>query len=180
MIFAGIDCQPHSISSLLCIWSFSPFIFQGHHCACSSNSCWLFFGNVHCLSTLYNLSVFLCGTLCSYLFLLDSCRENNPITAGVVYKINFTQIEFSCWYLLFYLICFSISRFSEISLENSRSLFYFLVVPCIMQFIVEMYYKIAGAVYNRQKCRQLTGIEVLINILGHRASVSRTSEWVYI
>ncbi|XP_065624412.1 serine/threonine-protein kinase ATM [Quercus suber] len=66
--------------------------------------------------------------------------ENNPITAGVVDKINFTQIEFSC-----------------------------------VQFIVEMHYKIAAAVHNRHKCHQLAGIEVLINILGHRASVSSTS-----
>ena len=45
-----------------------------------------------------------------------------------------------------------------------------------MQFIVEMHYKIAAAVQNRHNCRRLAGIEVLINILGHRAAVSSTSK----
>ena len=91
---------------------------------------------MHCFSTLFNLSVFLCGAICSYLFLLDSCRENNPITVGVVDKINFTQIKFSWLYLLFHPICFSVSGFSKVSLKNFKSLSYFLVVSCIVQFIV--------------------------------------------
>ena len=81
--------------------------------------------------------------------------------------------------LHFHPICFY-SRFSEISLAKSRSLSYFLVFPCILQFLVEMHYKIAAAVLHRHKCHRLAVIEVLINILGHRAAVSSTSKWVYI
>ena len=77
--------------------------------------------------------------------------------------------------LHFHPICFY-SRFSEISLAKSRSLSYFLVFPCILQFLVEMHYKIAAAVLHRHKCHRLAVIEVLINILGHRAAVSSTSK----
>lgn len=50
----------------------------------------------------------------------------------------------------------------------------------ILQFIVEMHYKIAGAVHHRHRCHKLAGIEVLIDILGHRAAVSSTSKYVTI
>ena len=158
MLFAAIYCQPHSVSSLLCIRSSVPYIFQGYHCACGSNSCWWFFGNVHCLSTFFDLSVFLFGAL-SYLFLLDSCREDN----------FFIQYVF-------------VSGFSEISLAKSSSLCYFLVFPCIVQFLVEMHYKIAAAVLHRHKWHWLAVVVhvVLINILWHRAAFWSTSKWVYI
>ncbi|KAK7817819.1 serine/threonine-protein kinase atm [Quercus suber] len=42
----------------------------------------------------------------------------------------------------------------------------------IVHFLVEMHYKIAAAVLCRHKCHQLAVIEVIINILGHRAAVS--------
>ena len=189
-VFVGIYCQPHSVSCLLCIRSSGPFIFQGYHYAWDSNSCWWFLGNVHFHSALFDLSVFLLQLLCSYLFLLDSCREDNPVTAGVVDKINIFRPDRVFMVMLhFHLICFPVSGFSENSLSNSRSLLHFLVFPCIlwnettifiMQFIVEMHYKIAAAVHHRHKCHRLAGIEVLISILGHRAAVSSTSKWVYI
>lgn len=43
-----------------------------------------------------------------------------------------------------------------------------------MQFIVEMHYKLTAAANHRHKCNRLAGIEVLINLLGHRAGVSST------
>lgn len=46
----------------------------------------------------------------------------------------------------------------------------------IMQFIVELHYKIAAAVHHRHKCHRLAGVEVLINVLGHRAAVSSASK----
>ena len=48
--------------------------------------------------------------------------------------------------------------------------------PCIVQFLVEMHYKIGAAVHHRHKCHCLAGIEVLIKIIGHRAAVSSTSK----
>lgn len=50
--YVGINCQLHSVSCLLCIRSSSPVLFQGYNSTCDSNSCWWFFGNVHCLITL--------------------------------------------------------------------------------------------------------------------------------
>ncbi|KAJ0047583.1 hypothetical protein Pint_15443 [Pistacia integerrima] len=49
----------------------------------------------------------------------------------------------------------------------------------VFMFIVEMHYKIAAAVHHRHKCHRLAGIEVLINILGHRAAVSSTSNYLF-
>uniref|UniRef100_A0A2C9VS06 Serine/threonine-protein kinase ATM n=1 Tax=Manihot esculenta TaxID=3983 RepID=A0A2C9VS06_MANES len=48
----------------------------------------------------------------------------------------------------------------------------------VFMFIVEMHYKIAGAVHHRHRCHKLAGIEVLIDILGHRAAVSSTSNYL--
>ena len=73
---------------------------------------------MHCLSTLFDLSVFLCGALYLYSFLLDSRREDNPITAGVVDKINIFRPDRVFMVMLhFHLICFSVSGFSKISLQ---------------------------------------------------------------
>ncbi|KAM3703878.1 hypothetical protein ACJW31_04G131600 [Castanea mollissima] len=69
--------------------------------------------------------------------------EDNPITAGVVDKINIFRPD------------------------------------RVFMFIVEMHYKIAAAVHHRHKCHRLAGIEVLINILGHRAAVSSTSNYLF-
>ncbi|KAF5476799.1 hypothetical protein F2P56_003496 [Juglans regia] len=49
----------------------------------------------------------------------------------------------------------------------------------VFMFIVEMHYKIAAAVHHRHKCHRLAGIEVLINILGHRAAVSSSSTYLF-
>ncbi|XP_044477149.1 serine/threonine-protein kinase ATM isoform X3 [Mangifera indica] len=49
----------------------------------------------------------------------------------------------------------------------------------VFMFIVEMHYKISAAVHHRHKCHRLAGIEVLINILGHRAAVSSTSNYLF-
>ncbi|KAE8124229.1 hypothetical protein FH972_019134 [Carpinus fangiana] len=49
----------------------------------------------------------------------------------------------------------------------------------VFMFIVEMHYKIAAAVHHRHKCHRLAGVEVLINILGHRAAVSSTSNYLF-
>ncbi|KDP31097.1 hypothetical protein JCGZ_11473 [Jatropha curcas] len=44
----------------------------------------------------------------------------------------------------------------------------------VFMFIVEMHYRIAAAIHHRHKCHRLASIEVLIDILGHRAAVSST------
>ncbi|XP_057988495.1 serine/threonine-protein kinase ATM isoform X2 [Hevea brasiliensis] len=49
----------------------------------------------------------------------------------------------------------------------------------VFMFIVEMHYKIAGAVHHRHRRHKLAGIEVLIDILGHRAAVSSTSNYLF-
>ncbi|XP_047341337.1 serine/threonine-protein kinase ATM [Impatiens glandulifera] len=41
----------------------------------------------------------------------------------------------------------------------------------VFMFIVEMHYKVTEAANYRHKCHRLAGIEVLVNILGHRAAV---------
>ncbi|KAF5201731.1 Serine/threonine-protein kinase ATM, partial [Thalictrum thalictroides] len=45
----------------------------------------------------------------------------------------------------------------------------------IFMFIIEMHYKLTAAVHHRHKCHRLSGIEVLVDIIGHRATVSSTS-----
>ncbi|XVE54961.1 hypothetical protein DITRI_Ditri03aG0123000 [Diplodiscus trichospermus] len=46
-------------------------------------------------------------------------------------------------------------------------------------FIIEMHYKIAAAIHYRHKCHRLASIEVLISILGHRAALSSTSNYLF-
>ncbi|EXB87890.1 Serine/threonine-protein kinase ATM [Morus notabilis] len=48
----------------------------------------------------------------------------------------------------------------------------------VFMFILELHYKIAAAVHHRHKCHRLAGIEVLVDILGHRVSVSSTSNFI--
>ncbi|XP_061349623.1 serine/threonine-protein kinase ATM-like [Gastrolobium bilobum] len=45
-------------------------------------------------------------------------------------------------------------------------------------FLVEIHYKIAAASHYRHKCHRLAGIEVLISILGKRAAVLSTSNYL--
>uniref|UniRef100_A0A2P2L2S6 Serine/threonine-protein kinase ATM n=1 Tax=Rhizophora mucronata TaxID=61149 RepID=A0A2P2L2S6_RHIMU len=48
----------------------------------------------------------------------------------------------------------------------------------VFMFILEMHYQIAAAVHPRHRCHRLAGVEVLINILGPRASVSSTFNYL--
>ncbi|XP_065875882.1 serine/threonine-protein kinase ATM isoform X2 [Euphorbia lathyris] len=48
----------------------------------------------------------------------------------------------------------------------------------VFMFLMEMHYKIAAAVHHRHRCHKLAGIEVLIDILGHRAAVSSTCNYI--
>ncbi|GAV63786.1 PI3_PI4_kinase domain-containing protein/FAT domain-containing protein/FATC domain-containing protein, partial [Cephalotus follicularis] len=49
----------------------------------------------------------------------------------------------------------------------------------VFMFIVEIHYKITAATHHRHKCHRLAGIEVLISVLGHRAAVSSTSNYLF-
>ncbi|KAK9278063.1 hypothetical protein L1049_027621 [Liquidambar formosana] len=49
----------------------------------------------------------------------------------------------------------------------------------VFMFIVEMHYKVTAAIHHRHKCHRLAAIEVLIDILGHRAAVSSTSNYLF-
>uniref|UniRef100_F6GSQ7 Serine/threonine-protein kinase ATM n=1 Tax=Vitis vinifera TaxID=29760 RepID=F6GSQ7_VITVI len=49
----------------------------------------------------------------------------------------------------------------------------------VFMFIVEMHYKVTAAVHHRHKCHRLADIEVLIDVLGHRAAVSSTSNYLF-
>ncbi|KAG6746015.1 hypothetical protein POTOM_050526 [Populus tomentosa] len=48
----------------------------------------------------------------------------------------------------------------------------------VFMFLVEMHYKIEAAVHHRHRCHRLAGIEVLVDIIGHRASVSSTFKYL--
>lgn len=47
-----------------------------------------------------------------------------------------------------------------------------------VQFIVEMHYKVSAAGHFRHKSYRLAGIEVLIDVLGHRVTVPSTARYV--
>ncbi|XP_048228650.1 serine/threonine-protein kinase ATM isoform X3 [Ricinus communis] len=49
----------------------------------------------------------------------------------------------------------------------------------VFMFIVEMHYKIAAAVHHRHRYHKLAGIQVLIDVLGHRAGVASTSNYLF-
>ncbi|XP_034925984.1 serine/threonine-protein kinase ATM isoform X2 [Populus alba] len=48
----------------------------------------------------------------------------------------------------------------------------------VFMFLVEMHYKIEAAVHHRHRCHRLAGIEVLVDIIGRRASVSSTFKYL--
>ncbi|XP_050221682.1 serine/threonine-protein kinase ATM isoform X2 [Mercurialis annua] len=48
----------------------------------------------------------------------------------------------------------------------------------VFMFIIEMHYKTTSAVHNRHRCHKLAGIEVLIEILGHKAAVPSTLSYL--
>ncbi|KAF5933201.1 hypothetical protein HYC85_029372 [Camellia sinensis] len=49
----------------------------------------------------------------------------------------------------------------------------------VFMFIIEMHYKVTAAVHYRHKCHRLAGIEVLVNILGHRAALPSTFNYLF-
>ncbi|XP_017973415.1 PREDICTED: serine/threonine-protein kinase ATM isoform X2 [Theobroma cacao] len=49
----------------------------------------------------------------------------------------------------------------------------------VFMFIIEMHYKIAAAIHHRHRCHRLAAVEVLINVLGHRAALSSTSNYLF-
>ncbi|XVF09293.1 hypothetical protein REPUB_Repub07fG0080200 [Reevesia pubescens] len=49
----------------------------------------------------------------------------------------------------------------------------------VFMFIIEMHYKIAAAIHHRHRCHRLASVEVLISILGHRAALSSTSNYLF-
>lgn len=53
------------------------------------------------------------------------------------------------------------------------------IFATVLQFLVEMDYRVAAAMHNRHKCHRLAGIEVLVCIIGSRAEVPSTYKWVY-
>ncbi|KAK4394662.1 Serine/threonine-protein kinase ATM, partial [Sesamum angolense] len=44
----------------------------------------------------------------------------------------------------------------------------------VFMFIVDMHYKVSAAAHHWHKCKHLAGIEVLVNLLGHRAIIPST------
>ncbi|KAL0417040.1 UNVERIFIED_CONTAM: Serine/threonine-protein kinase ATM [Sesamum latifolium] len=44
----------------------------------------------------------------------------------------------------------------------------------VFMFIVDMHYKVSAAAHHWHKCKHLAGIEVLVNLLGHRAVIPST------
>ncbi|XP_011028561.1 PREDICTED: serine/threonine-protein kinase ATM [Populus euphratica] len=48
----------------------------------------------------------------------------------------------------------------------------------VFMFLVQIHYKIEAAVHHRHRCHRLAGIEVLVDIIGHRASVSSTFKYL--
>ncbi|CAL5362027.1 unnamed protein product [Camellia sinensis] len=49
----------------------------------------------------------------------------------------------------------------------------------VFMFIIEMHYKVTAAVHYRHKCHRLAGIEVLVSILGHRAALPSTFNYLF-
>ncbi|GAB2269840.1 hypothetical protein Dimus_004758 [Dionaea muscipula] len=49
----------------------------------------------------------------------------------------------------------------------------------VFMFIVDIHYKVTAAINERHKRHRLSGLEVLIKILGHRAAVSSTSCYLF-
>ncbi|CAI9106195.1 OLC1v1005280C2 [Oldenlandia corymbosa var. corymbosa] len=48
----------------------------------------------------------------------------------------------------------------------------------VFTFIIEIHYKVAAAAHHRHKCHRLCGVEVLINVIGHRAAVASTFNYL--
>ncbi|KAL0318431.1 UNVERIFIED_CONTAM: Serine/threonine-protein kinase ATM, partial [Sesamum angustifolium] len=48
----------------------------------------------------------------------------------------------------------------------------------VFMFIVDMHYKVSAAAHHWHKCKHLAGIEVLVNLLGHRAIIPSTFNYL--
>ncbi|KAH6798041.1 Serine/Threonine-kinase ATM-like protein [Perilla frutescens var. hirtella] len=48
----------------------------------------------------------------------------------------------------------------------------------VFMFIIDMHYKVTTAAHHRHKCNHLTGIEVLVNLLGFRATIPSTFNYL--
>ncbi|XP_020548356.1 serine/threonine-protein kinase ATM [Sesamum indicum] len=48
----------------------------------------------------------------------------------------------------------------------------------VFMFIVDMHYKVSAAAHHWHKCKHLAGIEVLVNLLGHRAVIPSTFNYL--
>ncbi|XP_023765032.1 serine/threonine-protein kinase ATM isoform X1 [Lactuca sativa] len=49
----------------------------------------------------------------------------------------------------------------------------------VFMFILEMHHKVTASIHHRHRCNRLSGIEVLVNVLGHRAAVPSTSNYLF-
>ncbi|GJU96059.1 serine/threonine-protein kinase ATM isoform X1 [Tanacetum coccineum] len=49
----------------------------------------------------------------------------------------------------------------------------------VFMFILEMHHKITASIHHRHRSNRLSGIEVLVNVLGHRAAVPSTSNYLF-
>ncbi|KAK9073522.1 hypothetical protein SSX86_007846 [Deinandra increscens subsp. villosa] len=49
----------------------------------------------------------------------------------------------------------------------------------VFMFILEMHQKITASTHHRHRCNRLSGIEVLVNVLGHRAAAPSTSNYIF-
>ncbi|XP_022845090.1 serine/threonine-protein kinase ATM isoform X2 [Olea europaea var. sylvestris] len=48
----------------------------------------------------------------------------------------------------------------------------------VFMFVVEMHYRITAAAHNRHKSNRLAGIEVLVDVIGHRAEIPSTLNYI--
>ncbi|CAI0398621.1 unnamed protein product, partial [Linum tenue] len=48
----------------------------------------------------------------------------------------------------------------------------------VFMFILEIHYKLEAAVHPRHRCHRLAGLEVLIDVLGHRVAISGTANYI--
>ncbi|XP_076932541.1 serine/threonine-protein kinase ATM-like isoform X2 [Bidens hawaiensis] len=49
----------------------------------------------------------------------------------------------------------------------------------VFMFILEIHQKVTTSTHHRHRCNRLSGIEVLVNVLGHRAATPSTSNYVF-
>lgn len=109
------------------------------------------------------------------------CREDYATSICVVDKINIFRPDrvfmvnmlFRISLYAYFRIPFIFNSFVQLACSM---LFVKLTANVVLQFIVELHYKIAAATHHRHACHRLVGVEVLIDILGYRAAVASTSK----